>query len=157
MSESYSKRGQSFYYFWDLFGDRVECWRSLTERRISSSWLRESTSLQRRLRMCMYAVDLWPKCLCMETAYRYVGCWHLYSLCMYATLGTHSFFIFQSCLVAVVVPDPEVLPGFAKNLGCQGSIEDLCKNTVSLSFFLHTCFKGLFLLWITLTDNLGSL
>ncbi|XP_044034656.1 long-chain-fatty-acid--CoA ligase 5 [Siniperca chuatsi] len=35
----------------------------------------------------------------------------------------------QSCLVAVVVPDPEVLPGFAKNLGCQGSIEELCKNT----------------------------
>nr|XP_046233496.1 long-chain-fatty-acid--CoA ligase 5 [Scatophagus argus]XP_046233498.1 long-chain-fatty-acid--CoA ligase 5 [Scatophagus argus] len=35
----------------------------------------------------------------------------------------------QSCLVAIVVPDPEVLPGFAKNLGCQGSIEELCKNT----------------------------
>uniref|UniRef100_A0A4W6CBZ4 Arachidonate--CoA ligase n=1 Tax=Lates calcarifer TaxID=8187 RepID=A0A4W6CBZ4_LATCA len=35
----------------------------------------------------------------------------------------------QSCLVAIVVPDPEVLPGFAKSLGCQGSIEDLCKNT----------------------------
>ncbi|KAI3365505.1 hypothetical protein L3Q82_010582, partial [Scortum barcoo] len=34
----------------------------------------------------------------------------------------------QSCLVAIVVPDPEVLPGFAKKLGCQGSIEDLCKN-----------------------------
>uniref|UniRef100_A0A8C4H2G7 Arachidonate--CoA ligase n=1 Tax=Dicentrarchus labrax TaxID=13489 RepID=A0A8C4H2G7_DICLA len=36
----------------------------------------------------------------------------------------------QSCLVAIVVPDPEVLPGFAKNLGCQGSLEELCKNTV---------------------------
>uniref|UniRef100_A0A8C4H305 Arachidonate--CoA ligase n=1 Tax=Dicentrarchus labrax TaxID=13489 RepID=A0A8C4H305_DICLA len=35
----------------------------------------------------------------------------------------------QSCLVAIVVPDPEVLPGFAKNLGCQGSLEELCKNT----------------------------
>uniref|UniRef100_A0A8C4H4N8 Long-chain-fatty-acid--CoA ligase n=1 Tax=Dicentrarchus labrax TaxID=13489 RepID=A0A8C4H4N8_DICLA len=34
-----------------------------------------------------------------------------------------------SCLVAIVVPDPEVLPGFAKNLGCQGSLEELCKNT----------------------------
>ncbi|XP_039991157.1 long-chain-fatty-acid--CoA ligase 5 [Xiphias gladius] len=34
----------------------------------------------------------------------------------------------QSCLVGIVVPDPEVLPGFAKSLGCQGSIEDLCKN-----------------------------
>uniref|UniRef100_A0A3P8R8S4 Long-chain-fatty-acid--CoA ligase n=1 Tax=Astatotilapia calliptera TaxID=8154 RepID=A0A3P8R8S4_ASTCA len=33
----------------------------------------------------------------------------------------------QSCLVAVVVPDPEVLPGFAKNLGFHGSIEELCK------------------------------
>ncbi|KAM8837260.1 long-chain-fatty-acid--CoA ligase 5 [Spinachia spinachia] len=34
----------------------------------------------------------------------------------------------QSCLIAIVVPDPEVLPGLAKNLGCQGSIEELCKN-----------------------------
>uniref|UniRef100_A0A672HBI6 Long-chain-fatty-acid--CoA ligase n=1 Tax=Salarias fasciatus TaxID=181472 RepID=A0A672HBI6_SALFA len=36
----------------------------------------------------------------------------------------------QSSLVAVVVPDPEVLPGFAKNLGCHGSIEELCKDKV---------------------------
>ncbi|XP_008289726.1 long-chain-fatty-acid--CoA ligase 5 isoform X1 [Stegastes partitus] len=35
----------------------------------------------------------------------------------------------QSCLVGVVVPDPEVLPGFAKDLGCHGSIEELCKKT----------------------------
>ncbi|XP_058477885.1 long-chain-fatty-acid--CoA ligase 5 [Solea solea] len=35
----------------------------------------------------------------------------------------------QSCLVAVVVPDPDILPDFAKNLGCQGSIEDICKRT----------------------------
>uniref|UniRef100_UPI0037E78FC2 long-chain-fatty-acid--CoA ligase 5 isoform X1 n=1 Tax=Semicossyphus pulcher TaxID=241346 RepID=UPI0037E78FC2 len=35
----------------------------------------------------------------------------------------------QSCLVAIVVPDPEVLPGFAKDLGCNGSIEELCKHT----------------------------
>ncbi|KAM3592274.1 uncharacterized protein V6R79_016067 [Siganus canaliculatus] len=34
----------------------------------------------------------------------------------------------QSCLVAIVVPDPEVLPGFAKNLKIQGSVEELCKN-----------------------------
>uniref|UniRef100_A0A7N6ANR7 Long-chain-fatty-acid--CoA ligase n=1 Tax=Anabas testudineus TaxID=64144 RepID=A0A7N6ANR7_ANATE len=34
----------------------------------------------------------------------------------------------QSCLVAIVVPDPEVLPSLAKNLGCQGSMEELCKN-----------------------------
>ncbi|KAM6897660.1 long-chain-fatty-acid--CoA ligase 5 [Xenentodon cancila] len=34
----------------------------------------------------------------------------------------------QSCLVAIVVPDAEVLPGFAKKLGIQGSIEELCKN-----------------------------
>ncbi|KAM6898456.1 long-chain-fatty-acid--CoA ligase 5 isoform 1-T2 [Lycodopsis pacificus] len=34
----------------------------------------------------------------------------------------------QSCLIAIVVPDPEVLPALAKSLGCQGSIEELCKN-----------------------------
>ncbi|KAK5603518.1 Long-chain-fatty-acid--CoA ligase 5 [Crenichthys baileyi] len=35
----------------------------------------------------------------------------------------------QSCLVAVVVPDADTLPDFAKSLGIQGSIEELCKNT----------------------------
>ncbi|XP_043958264.1 long-chain-fatty-acid--CoA ligase 5 [Gambusia affinis] len=35
----------------------------------------------------------------------------------------------QSSLIAIVVPDADVLPGFAKSLGIQGSIEELCKNT----------------------------
>ncbi|MEQ2247723.1 Long-chain-fatty-acid--CoA ligase 5 [Ilyodon furcidens] len=35
----------------------------------------------------------------------------------------------QSCLVAVVVPEADILPGLAKSLGIQGSIEELCKNT----------------------------
>uniref|UniRef100_A0A3B5L2L4 Arachidonate--CoA ligase n=1 Tax=Xiphophorus couchianus TaxID=32473 RepID=A0A3B5L2L4_9TELE len=35
----------------------------------------------------------------------------------------------QSSLVAIVVPDADVLPGFAKSLGIQGAIEELCKNT----------------------------
>ncbi|KAM9832652.1 long-chain-fatty-acid--CoA ligase 5 [Neosynchiropus ocellatus] len=34
----------------------------------------------------------------------------------------------QSCLVAIVVPDSEVLPDFAKRLGCYGTFEELCKN-----------------------------
>ncbi|XP_030629484.1 long-chain-fatty-acid--CoA ligase 5 isoform X2 [Chanos chanos] len=34
----------------------------------------------------------------------------------------------QSCLVGIVVPDAEVLPGFAENLGVKGSLEELCKN-----------------------------
>ncbi|XP_071390024.1 long-chain-fatty-acid--CoA ligase 5 isoform X2 [Centroberyx affinis] len=34
----------------------------------------------------------------------------------------------QSSLVAIVVPDPEVMPSFAKKLGLQGSLEELCKN-----------------------------
>ncbi|XP_060950914.1 long-chain-fatty-acid--CoA ligase 5 isoform X2 [Limanda limanda] len=35
----------------------------------------------------------------------------------------------QSCLVAVVVPDPDVLPDLGKSLGCTGSVEELCKRT----------------------------
>ncbi|KAM7381248.1 hypothetical protein PAMA_012206 [Pampus argenteus] len=42
----------------------------------------------------------------------------------------------QSCLIAIVVPDPEVLPTLAKNLNCQGAVEELCKNMVTLSDFL---------------------
>ncbi|KAJ0016135.1 hypothetical protein NQD34_014425 [Periophthalmus magnuspinnatus] len=34
----------------------------------------------------------------------------------------------QSCLIAIVVPDAESLPSFAKNLGIEGGVEDLCKN-----------------------------
>ena len=36
----------------------------------------------------------------------------------------------QSCLVGIVVPDPEVMPGWAKKKGMDGSYRDLCKNTV---------------------------
>jgi long-chain acyl-CoA synthetase len=32
--------------------------------------------------------------------------------------------------VAIVVPDPDVLPGWAKNQGIDGSLADLCKNKV---------------------------
>ncbi|RXM97514.1 Long-chain-fatty-acid--CoA ligase 5 [Acipenser ruthenus] len=34
----------------------------------------------------------------------------------------------KSCLVGIVVPDPEVLPDFAAKKGIKGSLEDLCKN-----------------------------
>ncbi|XP_041116561.1 long-chain-fatty-acid--CoA ligase 5-like [Polyodon spathula] len=34
----------------------------------------------------------------------------------------------KSCLVGIVVPDPEVLPDFAAKRGIKGSFEDLCKN-----------------------------
>uniref|UniRef100_A0A4W5K9B3 Arachidonate--CoA ligase n=1 Tax=Hucho hucho TaxID=62062 RepID=A0A4W5K9B3_9TELE len=37
----------------------------------------------------------------------------------------------QASLVAIVVPDPEILPSFAKKLGVQGSHEELCKSQVS--------------------------
>lgn len=42
----------------------------------------------------------------------------------------------QSCLVGVVVPDPEVLPKFAKEkLGLSGTYEELCKQPVSVLEF----------------------
>ena len=34
----------------------------------------------------------------------------------------------QSFLVAVVVPDPDVLPSFAAKIGVKGSFEELCQN-----------------------------
>lgn len=37
---------------------------------------------------------------------------------------------FQSCLVAIVVPDAEILPTLAEKLGVKGSMEELCKNQV---------------------------
>ncbi|CAL8305441.1 unnamed protein product [Boreogadus saida] len=35
----------------------------------------------------------------------------------------------QSCLVAIVIPDAETLPGFAKKHGLSGSVDDLCQRT----------------------------
>uniref|UniRef100_A0A3Q3SX35 Long-chain-fatty-acid--CoA ligase n=1 Tax=Mastacembelus armatus TaxID=205130 RepID=A0A3Q3SX35_9TELE len=35
----------------------------------------------------------------------------------------------QSCLVGIVVPDPEVMPEWAKKKGMLGTYMDLCKNT----------------------------
>uniref|UniRef100_A0AAR2LTR7 Arachidonate--CoA ligase n=1 Tax=Pygocentrus nattereri TaxID=42514 RepID=A0AAR2LTR7_PYGNA len=34
----------------------------------------------------------------------------------------------QSCLVGIVVPDPEVMPSWAQKKGLEGSYEDLCRN-----------------------------
>ncbi|KTF85170.1 hypothetical protein cypCar_00043477 [Cyprinus carpio] len=42
----------------------------------------------------------------------------------------------QSSLVAIVVPDLEILPGFAEKLGVKGSLEELCKNQVK-DLYLH--------------------
>uniref|UniRef100_A0A8C1JVG6 Arachidonate--CoA ligase n=1 Tax=Cyprinus carpio TaxID=7962 RepID=A0A8C1JVG6_CYPCA len=36
----------------------------------------------------------------------------------------------QACLVAIIVPDPDFLPGWAKKRGIEGSYEKLCKNKV---------------------------
>uniref|UniRef100_A0A665WIS9 Arachidonate--CoA ligase n=1 Tax=Echeneis naucrates TaxID=173247 RepID=A0A665WIS9_ECHNA len=35
----------------------------------------------------------------------------------------------QSCLVGIVVPDPDVMPEWAKKKGILGTYKDLCKNT----------------------------
>ncbi|XP_064201164.1 long-chain-fatty-acid--CoA ligase 1-like isoform X1 [Anguilla rostrata] len=34
----------------------------------------------------------------------------------------------QACLVAIIVPDPDFCPGWAKKKGLEGSYEELCKN-----------------------------
>lgn len=36
----------------------------------------------------------------------------------------------QACLVAIIVPDPDYLPGWAKKKGFHGSYEELCRSTV---------------------------
>uniref|UniRef100_A0AAR2KU56 Arachidonate--CoA ligase n=1 Tax=Pygocentrus nattereri TaxID=42514 RepID=A0AAR2KU56_PYGNA len=42
----------------------------------------------------------------------------------------------QSCLVGIVVPDPEVMPSWAQKKGLEGSYEDLCRNMVSFKAIL---------------------
>lgn len=44
--------------------------------------------------------------------------------------GNSLILLFQSFPVAIVVPDPEVLPGWAKKQGLSGDIQELCENKV---------------------------
>lgn len=37
---------------------------------------------------------------------------------------------FQSFLVGIIVPDPEVMPDWAKKKGIVGTYKDMCKNLV---------------------------
>ena len=51
---------------------------------------------------------------------------------LYYIILTMYFYLFQSCLIAVAVPDPDVLPQHAKSkLGKSGSIPELAKLPVS--------------------------
>ncbi|XP_012659079.1 long-chain-fatty-acid--CoA ligase 5 [Otolemur garnettii] len=47
----------------------------------------------------------------------------------------------RSSLVAVVVPDPDVLPSFAAKLGVKGSLEELCQNQVIKAAILQDLQK----------------
>lgn len=66
--------------------------------------------------------------------------------CFIMTLNCSSPFLtytciclFQSSLVGVCVPDPDVLPGYCKsNLNASGSLEDLVKNPVSNHDYIHS-------------------
>lgn len=39
--------------------------------------------------------------------------------------------LLQSCLVGIIVPDPEVMPSWAQKKGIDGCYDDLCQNVVS--------------------------
>lgn len=110
---------------------RTAPWRSWTGRSTSSSWPRASTSLLRRSRTSTWGATQWPRCLCMGTAYRYgggdVGRTRPGStFCCWLSLWSP-----QSCLVAVVIPDPDFLPSWAKKtLGLQGTYQELCDTPV---------------------------
>ena len=43
----------------------------------------------------------------------------------------------QAFLVAIVVLDPELLPGWAQQRGIEGSYKELCQNKVGLPPSVH--------------------
>lgn len=47
----------------------------------------------------------------------------------------------QASLVAIIVPDPEVLPKWAKKRGHEGSYDELCKNKVCRIYSVLFYFK----------------
>lgn len=66
--------GRCIKYRCDCLSVLVRCrtarWRSLTGRRIFSSWRRVNTSPQRRSKWSIISVNLWPRYLFMGTVYR---------------------------------------------------------------------------------------
>lgn len=52
--------------------------------------------------------------------------------------GSQDLVCFQSCLVAVVVPDPETFHKFVHDkLGISGPRDELCQNPVSIFAFVN--------------------
>ncbi|KAA0709774.1 Long-chain-fatty-acid--CoA ligase 1 [Triplophysa tibetana] len=47
----------------------------------------------------------------------------------------------QACLVAILVPDPDFLPGWAKKRGFEGSYEELCRNKAVKKAILEDLVK----------------
>lgn len=80
------------------------------------------------------------RCSYTETLYRYlslVGPFH-----QNPELNSSSGF--QSHLVAIVVPDPEVFVGWAKDRGWPGSYQELCHTPVNPSISdILTAYYGL--------------
>lgn len=62
--------------------------------------------------------------------------------------GSNFFFLslslpLQAFLVGIVVPDAEVMPGWAQKKGFQGSYAQLCKNVVCFFFMYNTLWQKL--------------
>lgn len=53
-----------------------------------------------------------------------------YTVITCSVLVDKQCFRFQSCLVGIVVPDPEVMPEWASKKGIAGTYQELCKNAV---------------------------
>ena len=55
----------------------------------------------------------------------------IFKLLFYTGFTVLVCFLFQSCIVAVVVPDPETIPKFAADkLGLKGEMSELCQSAV---------------------------
>ena len=46
-------------------------------------------------------------------------------------MASFDYFSFQSFIVAIVVPDAEVLEGWARSNGLKGDMKELCQNEVN--------------------------
>lgn len=134
---------------------RTARWRSWTGRSTSLSWLRASTSRLRRSKTSTSGVTQWHRCLCTETACRYVKLFNChwraalftwtsghrdmdivkqvylpFVIRSFSQSSVHCVYL-QACLVAVVIPDPDFLSGWTKRtLGLDGSYQELCSKAV---------------------------
>lgn len=78
---------------------------------------------------CLFTKSICSSSLCLWKQFK--GRYHSHSEQTIFLMTSFDYFSFQSFIVAIVVPDAEVLEGWARSNGLKGDMKELCQNEVN--------------------------